>query len=265
MRKFIHLIMLLPVLCSCSIGAGRLLVLPRAEVEPVEILFRQTIAQQNSTHSVEAEFSATFKSLLMTGMISGYMQALSPSFVKVVGLTALGQPVIVFVSDSEQFRYGIIPESVFYEGRAEMYPLKSQGLIGLAPVDLYFWLAGMLGPTDIIGTVAGADREGQGYWIDIRNRDETLHSQVLFDPERRRIRRRVVLDKQGKILLQVSYDAFVGLQPGLMMLPGQVLIESTQNTGGTIEILLAWESGISLTADDFHIGFPETFKKVEMN
>ena len=114
------------------------------------------------------------------------------------------------------------------------------------------------------------DQEGQGLWLELAYaadvaQGETLRRQVLFDPVQQVIRRHLLTDPDGQIMVDVRYDDYVQVQGGRSdncRLPGRIRIHASQN-GALMELTLGdWLPDASFSPGDFRVELPSGFTLV---
>jgi hypothetical protein len=114
------------------------------------------------------------------------------------------------------------------------------------------------------------DPEGQGVWLelayDVDSSGETpLRRHVLFDPAQQVIRRHLVADPDGRIMVDVWYDDYASASeggPDNCKLPGLIRIHANHN-GAVMELTLGdWLYDASFSANDFRVDLPLGFQLV---
>jgi len=246
---------------------------PLAELQQqhAEALFRETMArQQDCPCCLDAQMRLSLKSLVQNGTISGFVQAKAPSFLKFTGLNPLGQPMMFLATDGTFFRYVAVPEAKGYEGLVTAAAFKKYAPQGFDPAHGFYWLAGRLAPGKLRIFSVAQDQEGQGLWLELAyavdaSEGEGFRRHVLFDPTEKVIRRHLVADSDGRIMVDVRYDDYAPASEGgsdNCRLPGLIRIHANNN-GAVMELTLGdWLPDASFGTGDFRVALPSGFQLV---
>jgi len=261
-RKVSAFICLLTILSGCAGLPGRL-PLPEAESAAVRESFKEMVGRQRVCKpSADAELTVTIDSRFFDGTMSGYLQTMAPSFVKLVGINPFGQPLVVLVSDGGRFSYAELQRNLVYDGSVDSHAFRRFVPVGFDPTTVFFALTGKVAPGEVRLLVAGRDRGEQGVWLDIEHSLGNAHSLVLFDPERQLISRYRGLDENGETAFEIAYDDFTA---GSCRLPGLITVTSHDHAGEIAIRLTDWRTGIPSSAADFELELPAGFKRVKVN
>jgi len=233
--------------------------------------FREAMAhQQDCPCCLDAQVRLSLKSLVQNGTISGFLQAKAPSYLKFTGLNPLGQPMMFLATDGAFFRYVAVPEGKGYEGLVTAAAFKKYAPKGFDPAHGFYWLAGRLASEKLRIFSVAQEPEGQGFWLEFAYADgaskgESFRHHVLFDPAQQVIRRHLVADPEGRIMVDVWYDDYASASEGgsdNCKLPGQIRIHANHN-GAVMELTLGdWLSDASFSAGDFRVDLPSGFQLV---
>lgn len=243
--------------------------LAQLQQQHTEALFRETMArQQDCSCCIDAQVRLSVKSLVQNGTISGFVQAKAPSFLKFTGLNPLGQPLMFLATDGTFFKYVSVPEAKGYEGLVTAAAFKKYAPQGFDPGHGFYWLAGRLAPEALRIFSVAQDPEGQGFWLELAYAAEAsggLHRHVLFDPAQQVIRRHLVADADGRIMVDVWYEDYAKASEGgsdNCRLPGLIRIHANNN-GALMELALGdWLPEASFSANDFRVDLPSGFALV---
>ena len=218
-----------------------------AETREVVASFKAMIAEQRSCPSaVDAAARVEFKSVFRHGVINGYLQAMSPSSLKFVGINPLGQPLVVLVTDGENFHYLVVPEAKAYQGNVHGKTFAKYAPDGFQPGFSFYWLLGRLAPGVVKIMEVSRDRENQGYWLKLRSGE--VNSLVLFDDCNRVIRRHLIVDDQDEIVMNIFYDDYT--EPPCP-LPGRITVKSLVHNSSMEIKLTDWLKDAELDDSDF--------------
>lgn len=246
------------LLLSGCVTMPRLSGISRQENDQVRRRFKEMIAEQHQCRCcLDGAAHVSLKNLLYAGAVSGYVQAMSPSYLKFVGVNPLGQPLAVFTTNGEQFRYVSILEGTVYHGDVAGATFAKYTPEGFMPSLSYYWLIGRLQPGPVQLTRVSRD-DDQGYWVELRY-ENGRKALVLFDPEALHIRRHIVLNGQGERILHILYDEY---GPGQCEVPRRITVTSL-SLDSTMEIRLDdLLEGVTLSQRDFEYSPPESFNEV---
>ncbi|NTV13821.1 MAG: hypothetical protein HGA96_07845 [Desulfobulbaceae bacterium] len=224
--------------------------------------FRQLVGGQGiCARAVDAEVTVTLDVPWQSGTIAGYLQLLAPGYLKFIGVNPLGQPLLVLGSDGVACRYVLPAERKMYEGRLAEATVSRYLPPGLDLTRSYYWLIGRLRPGQVdIREVAG-EPGGAGLWVQFRYAGEEQSELVLFDPRRLCLLRHLLLDKDGRTVLEVSYDSYAA---GDCPLPGQVIIQGDNRLGRLVLRLGNWLPADTMTAADFVVTAPSDFVRIKI-
>ncbi len=228
------------------------------ENREVRSRFKKMIALQLKCHCcLDGSAHISLRNLLYSGAISGYLQAMSPSYLKFVGVNPLGQPLGIFTTNGQQFRYVSTPETKVYTGEVSSETFTKYTPEGFIPTLSYYWLIGRLQPGPVQLTRVSRD-EDSGYWVELLY-DNGRKALVLFDPDALQIRRHIVLNDDDKRILNILYDEY---GPGECDVPRHITVTSL-NLDSTMEIRLDdLLDNVSLSLQDFDYSPPANFKEV---
>lgn len=239
--------------------------------QQAEARFREAMArQQECPCCLDAQVQLSLKSLVQNGTISGFVQAKEPSFLKFTGLNPLGQPLMFLATDGTFFRYVAVPQGKGYEGLVTAAAFKKYAPPGFDPAHGFYWLAGRLPPEKLRIFSVAQDPEGHGLWLELAwsadlSEGKSLRRQVLFDPVEQVIRRHLVADPDGRIMVDVRYDDYAPASEGgseNCRMPGVIRIHANHN-GALMELTLGdWLPDPSFSAGDFRVELPLGFQLV---
>jgi hypothetical protein len=260
--RFLAVIFLLLGLSGCAGLPARL---PMSETESATAResFKEMAGRQRLCEtSVDAELIVTLESRFYRGTLNGYLQATAPSFVKLVGINPLGQPLAVLVSGGERFNYALLGEKLIYEGAVDSDAYRRYTPAGIDPAVTFYTLTGKLPPGEVrILSVSNDEHEG-GVWLDLERNPGDSRSLVLFDPDRQVIRRYLKIAEDGGAALDITYGDYGG---GDCKLPGLLTAVSRDHAGKLTIRLSDWRTGFPSAPGDFELELPTDFKRVKVN
>jgi hypothetical protein len=230
-----------------------------SESEGVTGLFKQMVAKQSECHCcIDANAVVTFKSIWDSGTISGYLQAMSPSYLKFVGVNPFGMPLAILVTDGKRFHYVTIPEKKGYEGKVSGATFTKYAPEGFLPEHGFYWLIGRLYPGTIKIVDIRRSEDGKGYWFEL-SYGQGAKSLVLFDDQEVVLKRHIVINDQEEKILDISYGAY---QPGACPLPGEITVRSLIHNSTLTLKLDDWLPDSMFSQQDFHYEIPVGFERV---
>jgi len=241
----------------------RMVKLADGEQELVAQSFEKMRTRQDSCHCcIDVAVTVTLKGLLHSGMISGYLQAMSPAYLRFSGLNPLGQPLMILVSDGERFQYLAVDRAKGYVGNVQAETFVKYAPTGFLPHESFYWLSGRLPPGSAVVKVLGRAADSEGYWLTVQAGEG--RRRLLFDPEAGVILRHQVLNADGDDVLDAHYESFRASGVNGCLLPGRITVTTKQHRG-TLEVLLSdWLDDAALSEKDFSFSLPPGFELVEV-
>lgn len=253
------------VLCLCLLLLGGCAMLPRTvavsagKKERLTAEFTAMVARQQECNCcIDAQAVVVFSSIWQKGTLSGYLQAMSPSYLKFMALNPLGQTMVIFVTDGDFFRYVSVLDAQQHEGSVAGTTYAKYAPAGFLPEHGFYWLIGRLYPGRIKILEVSRDLEGEGYWFEISYGNGT-RSIVLYAEEQGVLRRHIVVNDKGEKIFNVLYGDYTD---SACPLPGKVTVTSLIHNS-TMEIRLTdWLDSPSFTKEDFSYDAPPSFERV---
>jgi hypothetical protein len=198
------------------------------EADGVRAAFQEMTARQEACKCVDAEVDVTLAVSWWVGgrtvTISGYLQAMPPSFLKFTGINTFGQPLYVFITDGDRFQSVIVQEAKVFEGDVRSEFFHRYFPPRLKTMDLFAWFTGGFSPAEREIVAVQADRQGQGYWLDLAVPGVGERVWLLFDPAAGLVRRHLIYGSRNSLDLQVIYESYNAV--GACLYPGNIVIEA---------------------------------------
>jgi len=209
----------------------------------------------------DARVSVSLKSLWHSGTITGYLQAIPPSYMKFVGVNPFGQPVLLLATDGDSFEYVPVVERKVFRGKVGGRAFARYIPQEAVPVDGFFSL--LTGKTPFrqqeVLAISGDD-QGRGYWLTLGDDGQPV-SRVLFNPADGLLYGHIILDGAGDEIMGVIYSDYMA---GECPLPSFIKISSGASAAA-MEIRVAeMVSGTMFMADDFYFTLPADFDRMEI-
>lgn len=253
--------LLLLLVAGCATLPARRSLAPDEE-DRARVSFRQLAEGQKICEPwADAEALLTLNSAWQSGSLSGYLQLLAPGYLRFVGLNPLGQPQLIVGTDGREFKTVLPAEARVYEGPVTAAAFQRYVPPGLNPEAGFYWLIGRLQPgvariVEVSGAVDSAD-----LWVKISYGAGGGPELVRLDPERLLIRRHLLLDEQGEVVMAVDYDDHAAAPCAL---PGLVTIRGARRDG-TLELRFRdWQVAVPLSAADFAINIPPGYNRIKI-
>ncbi len=262
------------VLMSLLLLAGCALLPPveiisEQEREGVETAFLDLLEkQQHCNCCIDATAQVSFKSWLQSGSIEGYLQAMSPSYLKFVGVNPLGQPLMILASDGDWFQFVNVPEAKVYAGSVEAKAFSKYAPKGFEPDEIFYWLTGRFAPEAVAIDSVAKNEEGPGYWLEVTVDGAGFpKSLILFDAMERSVTRHILQNGKGKKLMDVQYGAYqlLSSQNGNeCAMPGEITVSSNSQQGSIHILLNDWLGGAAFSPSDFDVELPAGFERIDV-
>ncbi len=261
LAKFCLLVTLALLFSGCASLPDRQFISGEEEKE-LRSRFKDMVVKQQHCHCcLDATAQVYLSSLLFSGQLKGYLQALSPSFVKFVALNPLGQPVGVLTSSGQKFRYVNVMNSTVYDGDVDGNTFADYAPEGFVPAFSYYWLIGRLQPGPVQLIQLSRDSEGDGIWVELLY-DNKRKALLLFSPEQGVILRHIVMNGDDERILNILYDKYGA---GECPVPGKITITSLR-LNSTLEISLTdFRPNVTLKTQDFVNPAPPSFSRIAVD
>ncbi len=205
-------LLLTGLICLLLSGcAGQRWADPLAEEEQVEITRIITTMQEMEKQcpdSLDAGALLFWNSPLGDWGVEGYMQLLSPSFIKLVVSNPLGQPVYAFASNGTRFQILHPRQYQHIRGNVRSLAIRKEVPQILAQGNWFGYLTGRL-PADLPeGMEVNRDASDSSVWLRISpaNSGRRLESAwVHVDPLQKSVLGYLFLDSSGETLAEIVY------------------------------------------------------------
>lgn len=235
---------------------------PETEVV-VDEFVRMRSLQQECGRFLDAEVEVAIQGTGLFGngslVIPGYLQAMSPSYFKFIGVNPLGQPHLILATDGKRFRSVVVPDAKGYEGEVGSAKFRKYSPPGFLPEQGFFWLTGRLGPGRMEIAAVSREKGASGYWLKMRSAPEESVDRLLFDPDRGVVVRRIIQDGRGRILMDVRYDGY--RRNGGCLLPGRITVSLPYNGRLNLAFGTVYPDSV-FSAADFKLDLPAGFENV---
>ena len=182
------------------------------EEETAEIVKGIHLMQEEcraSAHSFDATALIFWKSPLEESALQGYLQLLSPSFVKFVINNPLGQPLYAISSNGNTFQSLDIAQQQHIRGNIRSLALRNDIPPGLMGDNWFAYLTGRLPERPMEIEEIYQDASSQTVWVLLptptpSNEGEKVYAHL--SPTKREVLEYLLVDRQGKTLANISYE-----------------------------------------------------------
>lgn len=236
---------------------------PVSEMEQVSIKqdFSELLDRQKGcVDQIDADISVRFESLLYTGKIDGYLQAMPPAYLRFDGLNPFGLTEIVLTTDGVGFSLLAVREEKSYSGPVTAE--KFQKYATQAFSENFLFLLNGLVPTHeefVISRVLGEEK-GDGYWLDLDYPERDAGIKLRFHPENELIDTIIVIPKQDNDVTVLTYQ-YPSLRKGNCPEPQSIQIDS--NSSGVMTINFSKRYPLTtLKKGNFQVAIPSNYTKV---
>lgn len=174
----------------------------------VRSLISEEIEKREScTCCVDAEVTLRWDTQLNDGGLSGFIQILLPSSIKLVAINPLGQPMYALSTDGKNFQAINAVKGVYKYGKISSF-IERHNL----PKDIFHeewanWLSGsMKFDEDKLVELRG-DIESRGVWLKIQKKAKARisHEYLLYDAVNRQLLERVAIASNGHEIARIVY------------------------------------------------------------
>ncbi|MEJ2689338.1 MAG: hypothetical protein P8130_05190, partial [Deltaproteobacteria bacterium] len=170
--------------------------------------YREYIQRSPLCAGIEADVNLQYQSILKDARIPGVLLAKSPASLKVMGLSPLGQPLLLFTLHDDRFTFIDVHGQKGYSGNikaqkvADLLPLEK-----LAETGLYALLTGAPAiPIEDRLEVSRLPMEGEGLYLLSWPQGE-LHRQEVFNLTAGQVEAFRLLDAANHVLLEIRYNS----------------------------------------------------------
>lgn len=257
LRFFVFLLFFSLLLGGC-VYLPRTSLISEAENQAVRSRFKEMIAGQKNCHCCfDGVVKARLDNFFYAGTISGYLQARSPSFLKFMATSPLGQPLIILTSDGKIFNYVDVAKQTEYSGAVTGTTFQKYAPVGFSPEFTYYWLTGKLRPGEVSLALTSREKNGKRYWLELYS-DDGRKSLVLFDPTDMHIYHHIVYNREGEVLLEMLYDKY---GPEDCAMPQSVTVTSL-SLSSTLHLEISdLVAKVTLSRGDFTYAVPASFQR----
>ncbi len=171
-------------------------------------------SQGDSSCCLDANITASLKSHLTNGAISGYLQIFLPSSIKIVAINPLGQPLFALASNGKNFQSINAVKGVFKWGRLSTFAQRHDIPSDILDGDWPKWLTGSIDYQESEIEEILDDSSGRGVWLSISKKkgSKVLKEYLLFNLQQKQLIERVILNQEGDELASISYAGWQKFQ-----------------------------------------------------
>lgn len=174
-----------------------------------QIIYNMQEEDHSCPKALDAEVLIFWKTPLENYALQGYLQLLSPSFLKFVLSNPLGQPMYIIASDGKQFQSLDMTIRRHIRGSVRSLGIRNKIPLIIMNGDWYAFFTGRLPEQPFKIHHMYRNKEEQDVWValpaTISLSGLMEHTYIHFDPVRKEILGYLFLDDKGKILANISY------------------------------------------------------------
>ncbi len=251
---------LLFFLSGCDTKTPKTVALPPT-VEKDALAAFDDFSQSTFPSDAECTYEISWEILTGKGNVTAIVQLDEPDLLKFTAFDPLGRTLYLAVSDGKQFtlvdnraasaKQGGINGKSWREFVPS--PLQVENLLPL--------LGGRLEDVNKAKVLAASSTDNTGYWYTWKDANDLSH-QVLFNKEHKWIEQHLLLNKEKKILLEISYLSYMQdketgyLWPKRIQMTGDMI-----KGGGTLNFTCVGQLSFDpLPASTFYLQLPPHFK-----
>ena len=176
--------------------------------EIIQIIAAMQNGEKECPDSLDADALIFWKSPLDDWAVEGYMQLLSPSFIKFVVSNPLGQPVYAFASNGTDFQILHPRQYQHIRGNVRSLAIRKEVPQILVNGDWFAYLTGQLPAEPFEVVEVNRDASDTSIWLHFfpAGSDMTLESAwVHLNPRQEAVLGYLFLDSSGEILAEIVY------------------------------------------------------------
>jgi len=226
------------------------------------VQFLQRINQKSSlcSDSIDGDISLSYQNIFDKKNVSGYFQLLSPTFIKLIVLNPLGQPVLAVTSDQHTFQLINTFKRKYIAGKIFSYGMIHNIPPALLTGNWQNWIRGKISiDIDSITTVRN-DRENRGIWVTTTTETNggLQKTHLLIEQSASVLRSQIIESDKGELIAEITYDNWV--RTGNCQQPRTIKVTGLEyDTELTIQ--LSNVQPANLKKDDFRLKYPAGYLK----
>lgn len=174
----------------------------------VELISAMQKVEKECPDSLDADAQMFWKSPLDDWAVEGYLQLLSPSFLKFIISNPLGQPVFAFASNGDEFQILKPNQYQHIRGNVRSLAIRKEIPQILAQGDWFAYLTGRLPAGSLEVVEVNQDASDNSIWLRLSpaGSDTTLeHAWTHVDPLQGFVLGYLFLDGKGATLAEIVY------------------------------------------------------------
>ena len=177
--------------------------------EIADIIAVMQVADKTCPDSFDSEALVFWKSPLEDAAVTGYLQLLSPSYIKFIVSNPLGQPIYAFASNGDTFQSLYTRQHLHIRGGVRSLAIRKKIPQVLVQSEWYALLTGHLTSQPLTILKIQHDVSDKTVWLLLGHRktNRTLEETWLhLDPDKRKILGYLFLDREGKTVAEIVYE-----------------------------------------------------------
>ena len=237
----------------------------------VEQEFAAAMAQRRQRlRCLDAEMEVSWRSLLRSGMLPGYLRLMRPSRLIFFGTDPLGRPVLALMVDGDRFRLVAVADTKAYEGPVGAEAFRRYLPGGVTPEvltdSLFDWFSGGLPFAPEIVAVYREREPGEdgGYWLELA---EPRYARLLYLPATADspglVRRIQLFERRGGAPTEIVFDQYRPVSTedssGILPVPHRIELLTRRHQGVDLTIRLSEILADCPPAAEFQLAIPRGF------
>jgi len=185
---------------------------PLTEEEHSEItgiIAAMQVADKTCPDSFDSEALVFWKSPLENAAVTGYLQLLSPSFIKFIVSNPLGQPIYAFASNGDTFQSLYTRQQLHIRGGVRSLAIRKKIPQVLVQSEWYALLTGHLTSHPLTILKVQHDVSDKTAWLllaHLKTNRTLAETWLHLDPDKRKILGYLFLDREGKTVAEIVYE-----------------------------------------------------------
>jgi len=216
---------------------------------------------ESCPEGIDGDISLSYQSPFDAKKVQGYFQILSPSYLKLVISTPLGQPVIILTSDQQTFQLINTLERRYTAGNVHSYALLHNIPPALLTGEWKNWIRGTFSIIPSAITAIRQDREQRGTWFSLQKQTDNVQQEthLLIESREGKLLSRIIESNTGEPVMKIVYQDWISLgsckQPRIIKMTG--LKYNTELTMTLSDVLIAE----NLSKNDFKFSAPASYTR----
>ncbi len=212
--------------------------------------------------TLDADISLNWQGYGQHRVIGATLQATRDGRFRLSGLDPLGRPFFILVTDGHRFTLVDNLQGRGYTGAVDSAFLKKYIPPGLQLITCFSFLAAQFPEKETPLVRFARTEKNNNFWF-VFALDDRMTQQAEIDPDRGLVRRQILMDGKGGIVLDVRYDDYKP-HARICAVPGQLTVVG-ENLSGSLQVVFnKVYRGAELPDKIFTLRIPEHFTVTEV-